>query len=77
MQKFYDLFVMAGVMEVPESKLAEMELERPSPDRVLRLSPRGDDYVLVPADAPTALVLRFKCRAPTMEELKAYVQPKN
>ena len=64
-------------MEVSASKLKELKLERPSPDRVLRLSPRGSSSVVVPADAATALVLRFKCRAPTTEELKAYVQPKN
>ena len=58
---------MAG--EVPEAKLREMKLERPSPDKVLRLSSRGLDYVLIPVDAATTLVLRFKQRAPTTEEL--------
>lgn len=73
LQGLYDVFGTAGVTEVPESILLDMNLQRPSPDKVLRLSPRGGDYALVPADAPTALVLRFRGRAPTAEELKAVV----
>ena len=77
LSELYDLFSHDGVMEVPESKLKDLSIIRPSPDKVLCLS-RGRDYeanVLVPVDAATALVLRCKCRMPTAEELKAYATP--
>jgi hypothetical protein len=45
--------------EVPESLLTEKGITSPSPNKVLRIVLRGDCMMLVPADAATALVLRF------------------
>jgi len=63
--------------EVPDRMLEDMTIQRPSPDKVLRLklSPRGSESVLVPADAAMAIVLRFALvESPTLKELKEMVR---
>ena len=62
--------------EVPRSVLRVMNIERPSPDKVLRLklSPSDSEPVLVPADAAMAIVLRFALvKLPKLKELKEMV----
>ena len=63
--------------EVPRTVLREMNIERPSPDKVLRLqlSPSDNELVLVPADAAMAVVLRFALvKPPKLKELKEMVR---
>jgi hypothetical protein len=66
--------------EVPNSLLDQMKLQRPSPDKVLRLMsktlPSGADKLfLVPADAPTAVVLRCALEeAPDVRQLTAVLR---
>ena len=69
--------------EVPFSALREMKLLRQSPDKVLRAVQRpstaaglrgSGERILIPADAATALVLRFGLTfTPSTEELKDMV----
>ena len=63
--------------EVPRSVLRVMNIERPSPDKVLRLmlSSKNNKIVLVPVDAAMAVVLRFAlAEPPTLKELKEMVR---
>jgi hypothetical protein len=78
LQALFDKFRESS--EVPSAILKEMELVRPSPDKVLRVtklrtpagSRGGGERVLVPADAATALVLRYGITgSPSLKELKA------
>ena len=77
LQELYVLFRESS--EVPYSTLRNMDLVRPSPDKVLRVVPMSSslgssEYVLIPADAAMAVVLCFELKkAPPMEELKALV----
>jgi hypothetical protein len=66
--------------EVPSAILKDMKLVRPSPDKVLRQvkmrvtpgSHGSGRYILIPADAATALVLRTGINEiPSIDELKA------
>jgi hypothetical protein len=71
LEELYSLFLKQD--DVPHKQLKEFGLERPSPDKVLRLKyyPNRSDDALIPADAPTAIVLRFALReAPHLQELK-------
>ena len=70
--------------EVPSASLKEMKLVRPSPDKVLRVvkmrisagSRGGGRRVLIPADAATALVLRYGITdSPSLKELKTLALP--
>jgi hypothetical protein len=74
LKELYALFIKQS--QVPRSVLEEMNIERPSPDKVLRLqlSPSDNELVLVPADAAMAVVLRFAlAEPPTLKELKEMV----
>jgi hypothetical protein len=58
---------------VPLSEADSLDINRPSPDKVLRKAVRGRVTVLVPATAAMAVVLRHKLEkeAPSMDALKA------
>jgi hypothetical protein len=57
--------------EIPEELLAEMGIVNPSPNKVLRVVLRDDFFMLVPADAAMALVLRFSLsKTPSFEMLQ-------
>jgi hypothetical protein len=82
LQALFDKFRESS--EVPSAILMEMELVRPSPDKVLRVvkmrtsagSRGGGRRVLIPADAATALVLRNGITdPPSLKELKALAVP--
>ena len=79
LRKLYELFQETS--QVPYSALLKNDLLRPSPDKVLRAvqvrpaslsaSEASEEYVLVPADAATKLVLRWGCSIPpTLAVLK-------
>ena len=80
-QKLYALF--REEKEVSKSLLVTMELERPSPDKVLRevkmpTSLGRSKTMLIPADAAMALVLRFDLtEAPSLKVLKELVLANN
>ncbi|OYZ41345.1 MAG: hypothetical protein B7Y31_06035 [Novosphingobium sp. 16-62-11] len=70
LKELYLLFLKQS--EVPTQQLKQRKLARPSPDKVLRVkrSSTGPS-VLVPANAPIAVVLRFALmEAPSLQELK-------
>ena len=70
LEELYPLFLKQS--EVPHKLLEQWKLARPSPDKVLRVKdyPTGLS-VIVPANAPTAVVLRFALQeAPRLQELK-------
>ena len=70
LEELYPLFLKQS--EVPTQLLEQWKLDRPSPDKVLRVKdyPTGLS-VIVPANAPTAVVLRFALQeAPRLQELK-------
>ena len=78
LKALYDKFRESS--EVPSAILKDMELVRPSPDKVLRevnvrVSPGSHGsgrYILIPADTATFLVLRTGIsEIPSIEELKA------
>ena len=82
LQGLFDKFRESS--EVPSSILKDMEIVRPSPDKVLRIvklhvsaGSRGcGQRILIPADAATALVLRTGITdTPSIEELKALAIP--
>ena len=84
-ERLNELFTRFKVSaEVPCSALRDMKLVRQSPDKVLRVVQRqsiavGEDgsggRILIPADAATALVLRFGLRdTPSTAKLKAMVE---
>ncbi len=57
---------------MPLSKLVELKLARPSPDKVLRKTVRHGKAVLVPATQAMAVVLRHNLEdEPSMDALKA------
>jgi hypothetical protein len=57
--------------EIPEELLAEMGIVNPLPNKVLRVVLRDDFFMLVPADAAMALVLRFSLsKTPSFEMLQ-------
>jgi hypothetical protein len=77
LQALYDKFRENS--EVPSAILKDMKLVRPSPDKVLREvnmrvnpgSHGSSRYILIPADAATALVLRTGItEIPSIDELK-------
>jgi hypothetical protein len=69
LEELYALFREQN--EVPNQLLEQWKLERSSPDKVLRLKWSDARRVLIPADAPTAVVLRFALtNAPNLQELK-------
>lgn len=75
LEKLYDLFRQQD--EVPDCLLKEWQLALPSPDKVLhtRRSVKRREFVLVPADAAMAIVLRFGLAdTPTLQELKEMVR---
>lgn len=81
LQDLYDMFRFCN--QVPSSVLKDLELVCPSPDKVLRavrqrtpVGSRGSGApVLIPADAATALVLKFKLEdTPSLEELKTMLR---
>jgi hypothetical protein len=83
MKKLFALFRNLRCSEVDFSVLEDMELVRPSPDKVLRAVRRittagsrgSGQRILIPADAATALVLRYDLTVtPSMEELKAMLR---
>ena len=66
------LELFAAADEVPETRLVDMKVANPSPNKVLRAVRRGQATVLVPADAAMSLVLRRRLKtAPSMDELRA------
>ena len=82
LQELYTLFRESS--EVPFFVLENMKLVRPSPDKVLRVvkmrisagSRGGGRRVLIPADAATALVLRYGITdSPSLKELMALALP--
>ena len=67
LQELYALF--RDQDEVLHSVLREMTLTRPSPDKILRTT-STEDCFLIPADAATAIILRFGLtEAPRLREL--------
>jgi hypothetical protein len=82
LQGLYDKF--REEREVPSAILKDLQIVRPSPDKVLRTVKRrasagrrgGWQRILIPADAATALVLRHElAEVPSLEELKAFAVP--
>jgi hypothetical protein len=74
LKELYALFTQQN--EVPSQLLEDWQLARPSPDKVLRIKPASAPgrAALIPADAPTAIVLRFAlAEAPPLQELKLMV----
>ena len=74
LEELYSLLTKQS--EIEHSHLRKFRLQRPSPDKVLRLklSPSDSEPVLVPADAAMAIVLRFALvKLPKLKELKEMV----
>ena len=72
LKPLYDEFTTTDA--VPEAKLVQLKLVRPSPDKVLRVLVRAGETVLVPATPAMALVLRHKlAKAPPLDAIKALV----
>jgi hypothetical protein len=59
--------------DVPTKLLEQLKLKRPSPDKVLsvKYAPDSEEDTLIPANAWTAVVLRFALtKASKLQELK-------
>ena len=68
MKKILEL--LDSELKVPRKALAENNLQRPIPDKILREIERDGKFVLVPASGAIFLVLRHKLsNAPSLDEL--------